>query len=211
MLVTRTPRFITLGLTLFLIYMVSSGPAQGQDFTAIDVPGAFSTISSGITPAGDIVGFYFNSRGEHGFLLSKGAFTTIDVPGATFGTTASGINLEGDIVGFYSNATGTHGFLLSKGAFTTIDVPGATFGTTASGINPEGDIVGFYGNATGTHGFSAEQTQQPLLSCDNGLRFGINDKSQVAKRHDDGPQHPAIFGLTLLCRQFDAVCYATHY
>ena len=39
------------------------------------------------------------------------AFTTIDVPGASF-TQALGINPKGDVVGVYSNATGTHGFLL---------------------------------------------------------------------------------------------------
>ena len=59
------------------------------------------------------MGFYDDTTGTHGFLLSKGVFTPIDVPGATL-TFASGINPRGDIVGLYSDATGTHGFLLSK-------------------------------------------------------------------------------------------------
>jgi len=49
----------------------------------------------------------------HGFLLSRGAFATIDVTGAAE-TFARGINPQGDIVGFYINATGGQGFLLSK-------------------------------------------------------------------------------------------------
>jgi len=44
--------------------------------------------------------------------LSKGVFTTIDVPGAR-STDATGINAEGDIVGTYGKNTG-YGFLLSK-------------------------------------------------------------------------------------------------
>jgi uncharacterized membrane protein len=97
------------------------------------------------------VGFYSNATGGvHGFLLSKGAFTNIDVPGAS-STEAQGISLEGDIVGHF-NAKGQHGFLLSKGVFTTIDVPGAS-STAAQGINPKGDIVGEF-NAKGViHGF----------------------------------------------------------
>jgi hypothetical protein len=39
-------------------------------------------VANGINPEEDIVGFYDNATGRHGFLLSKGAFTTIDVPGA---------------------------------------------------------------------------------------------------------------------------------
>ena len=126
---TRMSRFNTMGLALlFAVYIVSSGRADQPGFTTIDFPGAFDTIASGINPAGDIVGWYSNGRGEHGFLLSKGAFTAIDVPGATFGTEAAGINPEGDIVGTYYTPTDgfcPHGFLLSKGAFTTIDFPGS--------------------------------------------------------------------------------------
>jgi len=97
------------------------------------------------------VGTYYNATGGHGFLLSKGAFTTIDVPGASL-TYVSGINPDGDIVGQYVNATGDHSFLLSKGAFTTIDVPGA-YSTGAFAINPEGNIVGLYIKDTRVQGF----------------------------------------------------------
>ena len=90
-------------------------------FTTIDFPGASFTQAVGINPKGTVVGVYSNATGTHGFQLrrrerdDKGdddAFTTIDVPGASF-TGAFGINPKGNVVGVYSNATGTHGFLLS--------------------------------------------------------------------------------------------------
>ena len=63
----------------------------------------------------------------HGFLLSEGTFTTIDVPGSDL-YRGHGINDAGQIVGrFHRCATwASHGFLLSEGTFTTIDVPGGT-------------------------------------------------------------------------------------
>jgi uncharacterized membrane protein len=91
-------------------------------FTTIDVPGASFTEAFGINPEGNIVGVYSNATGTHGFLLRRrerdddgdnDAFTTIDVPGASF-TEAFGINPEGNVVGLYRNATGTHGFLLRR-------------------------------------------------------------------------------------------------
>ena len=69
---------------------------------------------------GDNVG-----SGVHGFLLSKGTFTTIDVPGSPFGTYALGINPRGDIVGYYGDSSNNyHGFLLHDGTFTTVYPPG---------------------------------------------------------------------------------------
>ena len=69
----------------------------------------------GINPEGDVVGDYFaEDISQHGFLLSKGKFTTIDVPGAG-ATVAADINPRGDIVGCYQDSSfNTHGFLLSK-------------------------------------------------------------------------------------------------
>jgi uncharacterized membrane protein len=56
------------------------------------------------------VGFYDVSGTQHGFLLDKGTFTAIDVPGATR-TSALGINARGQIVGFYDVSGTEHGFL----------------------------------------------------------------------------------------------------
>jgi probable HAF family extracellular repeat protein len=88
----------------------------------------------------------------HGFLVSNGAFTAVDVPG-TGHTEAEAINPQGDIVGFYEDSSGnSHGFLLSKGKFTTIDGPEAVQ-TRAFNINPRDDIVGSYIDSSGnSHG-----------------------------------------------------------
>ena len=72
------------------------------------------TGPAGINDHGDIVGSY---RGHacvgtfHGFILHEEAFTTVDVPGASF-TEATGINNRGDIVGSYGSGAAAHGFLL---------------------------------------------------------------------------------------------------
>src|SRR5262249_47353095 len=87
-----------------------------------------------------------NDNFAHGFLLSNGAYTILDVPGAT-DTEAYGINNVGQIVGSYRNSTGTHGFLLSNGAYATLDGPSISFPityTVAYGINDFGQIVGLY-------------------------------------------------------------------
>jgi uncharacterized membrane protein len=147
--------------------------AEKSTFAKIDVPGSAGyPAPNGINAQGDIVGTYGailnNNAVTRGFLLSKGTFTSIDVPGALAGSSSAvGINSEGDIVGAYSDSGGNaHGFLRSKGRFTTIYVPGAigSFGNP-SGINPEGDIVGFYFDGSGlTHGFLLRKEKR--LLCD---------------------------------------------
>ena len=53
---------------------------------------------------------------DHGFLLDKGVFTSIDHPDAVAETVATGINNPGQILGQYIDAHGTeHGFLLDDG------------------------------------------------------------------------------------------------
>ena len=55
-----------------------------------------------------------DSTDRHGFLLSRGDFNTIDVPGA-LRTSAFGINARGDIAGAYTDTSGElHGYLLSR-------------------------------------------------------------------------------------------------
>ena len=84
----------------------------------------------------------------HGYLLRRGRFTTIDVPGAV-STRALGISASGEIAGNYTDAAGKiHGFLLRAEEFTTIDLPKAIY-TEAFQINPRGDIVGNYQSADG--------------------------------------------------------------
>jgi len=155
--------FCSLTLASTLLFLVSASVAQSLHFTPIDVPCstcpggvARQTIAQGINPRGDIVGTYKDAANQqHGFLLSKGQFTTIDFPGAV-ATIARGISPSGHIVGSYTAPAGSslecqvvtspscnHGFLYSLDNFSTLQFgnhPGA-FGQR---ITPDGSIYGCY-------------------------------------------------------------------
>ena len=141
-------------LTLFCLALSPLLFAADYHFVKIDFPNATQTVANGINARGDIVGRYLDADGVfHGYLLSKGVFSTIDFPGAAL-TAAFAINARGDIAGRFMDTSGTdHGFLLSDGKFTQIDYPGAS-GTWARGIDNAGDIVGSHFTGTGNeHGF----------------------------------------------------------
>jgi hypothetical protein len=173
----------TFALVLGLLLFTTGSAAQSFNFTTIDVPCgaapptscpngiARQTFVNGINPAGDMVGAYFDGVGRrHGFLLSAGQFTTIDVPGALVGaagvlsTNPKGISPAGDIVGVFTSpyipgvsdrapqdsasycpATGSvacaKGFLYSHGKFSTVLFPGHP-GAIPQRITPDGDIYG---------------------------------------------------------------------
>jgi probable HAF family extracellular repeat protein len=64
------------------------------------VPGAGNSLATGVNNSGDVVGWYIGTdSNQHGFILSKGVFTTFDAPGAEGLTAAADINDEGIIVG----------------------------------------------------------------------------------------------------------------
>ena len=126
-------------------------------FNTIDVPDAVLTSAIGLNDHGDVVGVYIDGVdfNEHGFVLSKGVYTTLDAPGAVGVTVAQGINNAGEVVGYATDKDGNDfGFTLSKkGVYETIDVPGAVW-TDVYSINADGDIVGAYGDASGVeHGY----------------------------------------------------------
>lgn len=115
------------------------------DFRTVEVPAAKRTVASGIDDAGQIVGYYDDSAGTHGFVLRDDRFTTIDFPGTVF-TVALGIGAHGEIVGTYrmrgEPAVNFHGFLrTSDGRFERIDSPPHK-NTIAQRILPDGTILG---------------------------------------------------------------------
>ena len=81
--------------------------------TQLDVPGAAFTQANAINSEGDIVGSYTNagSAVAHGFVLSAGAFTTLDLPGLI---QLRGITPSGVIVGSYSLSGVIYGFVLAR-------------------------------------------------------------------------------------------------
>jgi uncharacterized membrane protein len=171
--ILRPAGLIRLAPSLSALLLLAAGSAaQPFSFVSIDMPCsacgggiANSTTAYGINPAGDVVGTYSDAVGQHGFLLSRGQFTTIDVPGwlveatGTLPTVARGINSEGDIVGSFtapvSSAPATSpaycpsatsyycvkGFLYSHGEFSLVLYPGHV-GAIAQRITPTGDIYG---------------------------------------------------------------------
>jgi probable HAF family extracellular repeat protein len=86
--------------------------SQGTYTKPLDPPGSSLTVAEGINNAGVIVGFYLDANNaQHGFLLSNGVYTKVDVPGST-ATQINSINPQGEIVGKYNDKKGsTHGFV----------------------------------------------------------------------------------------------------
>jgi uncharacterized membrane protein len=91
------------------LYQPISGTYTSLDLRAL---GTGLLATHGINNGDQVVGEYFDAKGiEHGFVLSDGLVTNLDVPGAQF-TWVYGINDAGLIVGTYTAADGTyHGFL----------------------------------------------------------------------------------------------------
>jgi probable HAF family extracellular repeat protein len=170
--------------------VVSNFLLSGGSYTALpEVPGTGSPpgtggsppLARGINDAGQIVGYYAAGGSLHGFLLSGGSYTTINVPGSEF-SEAFQINNAGQIVGAYTTSDGKeHGFLLSGGSYTTIDVPGATY-TAVGGINDAGQIVGSYGAGGTTHGFllsGGSYTTIDVPGANETYASGINDAGEI--------------------------------
>lgn len=196
----------TLVISSLIGSVLSLGTALAADstsmnFQSIDIgaylPGVTATVAVGINPQGDITGRYVDATGTHGYLLSGGVLTTIDVgnQGASLGcpsskfTTAEGINPEGDIVGYCIDpATGrAHGFLrYAFGGFISIDFPASLAPPTAISpdntlpirISPTGFVVGCFhhlSSDTGVtmHGFVYRDGNYSFLSMDGTMNNGI--------------------------------------
>jgi hypothetical protein len=130
-----------------------------RKFTAIKVPGATSTLATGINNNGDVVGVYTVGTGASAvtssFLYTPSHhLTAYQFPGGS-DTQALGINDKDQIVGSYVDGGGVgHGFVLSKplgpvSHWQSIDDPNGVGSTVVNGINNAGDLVGFYTDAAG--------------------------------------------------------------
>ena len=131
-----TPNFISPQKTIVGGYNDAGSVAHGfvldgGKYTTLNFPGAAGTNLSGISPSGELSGFYCsdpacgstgNPSTNHSFVVSKkGFFTSFDPPGAV-SSAASTVNPSGAVVGAYRDSSGvTHGYLLYQGTFATID------------------------------------------------------------------------------------------
>jgi uncharacterized membrane protein len=85
--------------------------SQGTYTKPLDPPGSSFTVAEGINNSEVIVGVYVDADGQHGFVLTNGVYTKVDVPGST-ATAINSINAQGQIVGSYDDKNGsTHGFV----------------------------------------------------------------------------------------------------
>ena len=106
--------------------------SDGKNHIFVLTEGGFTTVAlpstigiplenGGINPQGDIAGTYCDSApctptstDVHGFVLSRRAFTSVDVRSAV-STGVFAINSRGDLVGVYDDTNGKrHGVLLRR-------------------------------------------------------------------------------------------------
>jgi hypothetical protein len=177
--------------------------AASYAFTTIDFPGAAKTSVWGINTAGDIVGNYVDTNAQtHGFLLSRGTFTTLDYPSSdVIATQGIAINAAGDIAGVYSlkspaPATNAHAYLRTKdGKWSTVDYADATHIMQGGvyGLLADGTMVGCFheGNpATAMHGYA--------LGPKGATRFDYPANAPFAMHYGASPDGSSIVGAYLL-------------
>jgi probable HAF family extracellular repeat protein len=176
---------------------------SGGVYTSIRHPntitGSGYTFANGINASGQVAGTYTEGNPingvdiTHGFILSEGVYTTVDVPNA-ISTYVAGINTSGQVAGYYTDASGRkHGFLYSGGAFKTFDVPGfidSTFPYQNFQINDKGQVSGTYTDVSGNeHGFvyvSGAVTTIDIPNATTTFVNGINAKGQLAGYYTNG-------------------------
>ena len=178
-----------------------------------------NTIAQGINDKSEIVGYYqdvVSSGGlvNHGFIYSKGIYTTLYDPfaispsastGTANGTAALGINNKGQVVGYYfdSNAH-ANGFLYSEGKYTTLDDPLGIDGTVATGINDKGQIVGYYqGDSSNPHGIHGFEANPEAVHNKDGS--GMHGFLSLGEGQDNFnfQQHPTTGALAHLSNDFE--------
>src|SRR4029077_10843950 len=95
---------------------------------------------TGLNNSNQIVGYIENNSGFHGFLYDSGAFTHLNVRGAS-GTLVSGINDSGEVVGVWVGSSNvSYGFIWTKAqGFKSFSAPHAT-STGATAINSAGVV-----------------------------------------------------------------------
>jgi uncharacterized membrane protein len=184
-------------------------------FSVVEFPGGPRTLNEaiGINDRREITGTYGDYGDErttlegHGYVRTRGRFTSIDVPGAVV-SGAFKNNDRGQIVGSYSNETrgrvgvgDAHGFLLDDGQFTRIDAPGAVK-TTLHDINDRGQILGVGQNADNTEGFGFVRDRRGRYSrlpdvpgAQVTIPLGLNNRGHIVGIYidPDGVEHGYLF------------------
>jgi hypothetical protein len=142
---------------------------NNQNWTSITIPG-FTAYPEDMDGS-NIIGHYWASNKNNGFLYNGTNFTTLNYSGGdyTFPAAMSGTK----IVGYYCYVGSTmHGFMYESGKWTVLNFPGSseTWLTDIDGTN----IVGTYKNSSGTHGLIYDGTNWTTLDYPGTSITGIN-------------------------------------
>ena len=170
---------------------------RNGSFSSVDGPGATFTDVAWANAREDLVGGFNDSRGSHAYVLSHGAFKTIDSPlGALPFIAGFGLSNGGDVVGvlFGDNFFQGRGYMFSNNTFTFIDVPGATGTFPTMALDPT-RIVGTYVDSSNQfHGFTLANGRFTTVDVPNSTFTwitGINPEEDLVGFYFDqgGNQH----------------------
>ena len=135
-----------LGLLMDFSFDPATGGVSLANLQQVLFPGALVTLPVKVNDAGQVAGVYIDTAGvQHGFLLSKGQYTSIDFPGAS-ATEALAINNwpVPAIAGDYTDTLGkVHGFVSIGGQFLPVDASFAA-NLSVTGFNDLGLMTGIY-------------------------------------------------------------------
>jgi probable HAF family extracellular repeat protein len=191
--------------------------------TILDDPLATGgTLPQGINDTGEIVGYYIDGQGSHGFTYNNGSFSApqnvptvegINNAGQVVGSTNSGapvqpfgINNVGQVVGSLTGPNSvTQAFVTTNGNTKSLSFPGAT-STVARDINDQGQVVGYwtgtdssFPGVTTSHGFFYENGTFSFLDAAAGVNGtfanGINNSDLIVGYYVDskGTSHGFTF------------------
>ncbi len=181
-------------MTLGLILSIPSLANAAFTFTTIDAPGSIATfVNANSTHA--IAGEYDDENGNtHGFILSNGVYTVIDVPGAAGYSSVNGINASGHITGTYLDDTPSrtsHAYFYNNSVLTTLDPPGSSR-SQGGFLNAQSQVVGTYRDSSDKrHGFLWDKGVYATGNVPGGppvfdtIAFGINDQGQIVGDYVD--------------------------
>jgi len=164
---------------LFVVTLIGTTSAQERavTYTTINYPESVLTKALGVSGS-NIVGYYHNSSGDHGFIYNKNnnSWRTLDAPLANGSTIISGIDGNNMVGYYYHSPDGYSGFIYNGSTWQTLRYPNsyATFAYGISGNN----IVGYYTDMSlNDHGFLFNGStwvtlDHPLADKYNGIRYG---------------------------------------
>jgi hypothetical protein len=144
----------------------------------------------------EVVGNYFDSGGEHGFIDDHGTFATLSAPGAVR-TIADGINNSGEVAGSYLEDGEYYGYVYDNGTLTTPDPPGATC-TSVETVNSRGEVAGNdFDSNSNAYGFGYDNGTFTTLNVPGARSTNvtsINDRGEVTGSYvDNSGQHAFVY------------------